>query len=54
MYTVKNELNINSETNLLSSSDLVVFDLEKDNLPTVGQQQDKKKKSKHKGLLWAQ
>ena len=41
LYTVKNELNINSETNLLSSSDLVEFDLEKDNLPTIGQQQDK-------------
>jgi chromosome segregation protein len=46
LYTVKNELNINSETNLLSSSDLVVFDLEKDNLPTVGQQQDKIEKIK--------
>ena len=41
LYTVKNELNINSETNLLSSSDLVEFNLEKDNLPTIGQQQDK-------------
>ncbi len=46
LYTVKNELNINSETNLLSSSDLVVFDLEKDNLPTIGQQQDKIEKIK--------
>ena len=46
LYSVKNELNINSETNLLSSSDLVVFDLEKDNLPTIGQQQDKIEKIK--------
>ena len=41
LYSVKNELNINNETNLLSSSDIMLLETEKQDLPTINQQQNK-------------
>jgi len=44
MYTVKNELELENENNLLANSDL--NDIESDNFPTINQQEDKLEKIK--------